>query len=117
MMQQEQSPRELLEALKEVIDCLEAYDLDERREYTRKLASRLRPLVDRLDEANRTGLPRDRMGQLMVPINEIMHEVNGAATKGEMEIFSEQHGGSGRQNPLNVYWDLYTIFRESSPKR
>jgi len=116
MMQQDRSPQKLLEALKEVIDCLEAYDLDERRVYTRKLASRLRPLVDRLDEANCSDLPRGHMNQLMVPINEIMREVNGAATKGEMEIFSEQHGSPSQHSPLNVYWDLHTLFRELSPK-
>ena len=117
MMQHERSPRELLEALKKVINCLEAYDRDDRRVYTQKLASQLRPLVDRLDEANRSGVPRDRMNQLMVPINVIMNEVNGAATKGEMEIFPKHVGDLEHHHPLEVYWDLYTLFRESSQKR
>jgi len=35
----------------------------------------------------------------------LMHEVNGAATKGELDVFSD--------DTLDRYWKLSTIFQES----
>jgi len=40
----------------------------------------------------------------MAAIKEVMHEVNGAATKGEMDICAE--------GVLSRFWDLSTIFQE-----
>ena len=97
--------RELVEVLRSVVAALDRFKRSEQRHYTCSLADRLRPFVAQFESA--VVAERNRAGAERVPadIIEVMREVNGAATKGEMDIF----GG----DMLDRYWDLSAIFRES----
>jgi hypothetical protein len=105
------TPERLLETLDEIVNALDAFDLDERRAYTRRLASRLARHVLALRTSFATGADRKRLADLLAPITELIHEISGAATKGEIPIFGDEYDDAG-DHALNRYWDLYTIFRE-----
>ncbi len=112
-MTKSRSPERLLDVLDQVIEHLEAYDLDDRRQYTQSLATQIRPLVGSLRAAIRSGSTRDQLRESLGPIDEVMREINGAATKGEMEIFRTAFGPGSPPGLLDAYWDLNTIFREA----
>jgi len=95
----------LVEVLWAVVHALDDYKVDERVEHTRRLAARLRPLVASLEQAILRERSREAARDLMSDISPVMHDVNGAATKGEMAIF--------HNDTLNRYWKLSTIFQES----
>ncbi len=96
---------ELAETLQIIVDGLENYDSDSRREYTSKMAKRLKPLVDSFQRLVVGKKSKENAKLQLDEIRELMHDVNGAATKGEIDFVS----GS----VLNRYWELNTIFQES----
>ena len=93
--------QELVRTMQSVVTSLARYGLD----YTGTLADRLRPLVAELQSAIITRRSRPDAERVLADMSELMHEVNGAATKGEMAIFPD--------DTLDRYWHLSTIFRES----
>lgn len=93
--------QELVCTLQSVVSDLDRYGLD----YTAKLAGRLRLLVAELQSAVITQHSRPEAERVLANISELMHEVNGAATKGEMAIFAD--------DTLDKYWHLSTVFQES----
>lgn len=95
--------RELCVALESITDGLEGYDKDDRCRYTKQLAEILRPSVHGLKKAIEEK-NREEAKDALADISEIMYEVNGAATKGEIDFISSKI--------LNTYWDLKTIFQE-----
>lgn len=96
---------ELAETLQAIVNGLESYDLDSRREYTLKMAHRLKPLVNSFRDLVVVEKSKNDAKLQLDEIRELMHNVNGAATKGEIDFVS----GS----VLNRYWELSTIFQES----
>lgn len=95
--------RELRTALEAIISGLERYDKDDRSRYTKELAASLTPSVSRLKKAIEEK-NREEAKDALADISEVMYEVNGAATKGEIDFISSKI--------LNTYWDLKTIFQE-----
>lgn len=73
-------------------------------EYTRHLHQRLLPLVEELKSLVRERADRPALLRIIAEIKEVMYEVNGAATKGEMAICGEEI--------LTTFWNLCTIFQE-----
>ena len=69
------------------------------------MADRLRPLVAEPESTVVSERSRPAAERVLADISELMHGVNGAATKGEMEIFAD--------DTLDRYWDLSTLFQES----
>jgi hypothetical protein len=101
----QQEAGNLVETLWRVIAALDGYDADDRRDYAKALSGRLRPLVADLDQAVHREKSRSHAEDILFDIAPIMDVVNGATTKGEMDIFDDA--------TLDRYWGLYTIFRES----
>jgi hypothetical protein len=97
--------RELVHVLQAVVTALDRFDRPLQRDYTCEMADRLRPLVAELQSAVVSERNRPAAERVLADISELMHGVNGAATKGEMEIFAD--------DTLDRYWRLSTIFQES----
>ncbi len=93
---------ELADTLRKIVQCLRAYGI----EYTSQLANILNPQVEALFIAIHEERSRSHAADILTDIAPTMYEVNGAATKGDMDIFLGT-------DLLNRYWDLETIFRES----
>lgn len=91
--------------LQAVVTALARFDRPTQRDYTHSLADRLRPLVAELQSAVVSERSRSDAERVLADISELMHEVNGAATKGDMDIFAD--------DTLDRYWHLSTVFRES----
>jgi hypothetical protein len=95
----------LLETLQSVAARLGAFrGSPAKREYTDHLQRRLVPLVEDLRSLIDGRADRAEILRAMAEITAVMHEVNGAATKGEMNLFPE--------GLLNQFWQLSTIFQE-----
>lgn len=95
----------LLETLESVAAGLAAFQgFPAQMEYTDHLRRRLVPLVEGLRSLIERRVDRLEIMRTMAAIKEVMHEVNGAATKGEMKICEE--------GALETFWDLSTIFQE-----
>ncbi len=95
----------LLETLQAVAARLGAFrGSPVQKEYTDHLQRRLVPLVEDLRLMIEERTDRPEILRAMAEIKEVMSEVNGAATKGEMAIFPE--------GLLNRFWQLSTIFQE-----
>ncbi|MFC1453906.1 hypothetical protein ACFLQL_01865 [Verrucomicrobiota bacterium] len=92
----------LVNVLRDIVRYLEEYGID----YTSRLANTLHPQVEELFIAINEKRSRPRAQEILTGIAPVMHEVNGAATKGEMNIFPDN-------TLLDRYWDLSTIFQES----
>ena len=73
--------------------------------YTRQMARALATLVAEYDAAVFTNRSRDAAAAALAVLKEYMHNVNGAATKGDLDFVA----GS----VLDQYWNLQTIFQES----
>lgn len=95
--------RELCIALEAIVSGLERYDKDYRSRYTKELAAGLAPSVSRLKRALEER-DREEAKDALADISEVMYEVNGAATKGEIDFIPPK--------ALNTYWELRTIFQE-----
>jgi len=96
--------RELCTALELIISGLEGYEKDDRSRYTKDLAAILRPSYLRLKKAIEDK-KREEAKEALDEIAELMHEVNGAATKGDINFVQGK--------VLNTYWELKAIFQES----
>lgn len=96
---------ELSEVLQEVTLGLESYNADSRKEYTTKMAERLKPLVRSFHDFITIEKSVPKAKRQLDEIHEVMHNVNGAATKGEINFVSGK--------TLDRYWKLSTIFQES----
>lgn len=95
----------LIETLQSVAARLGAFrGSPVQKEYTDHLQRRLVPLVERLRSMIDERTDRSEILGAMAEIKAVMYEVNGAATKGEMDIFPE--------GLLNRFWQLSTIFQE-----
>ena len=81
------------------------------REYDHKLgpayAAKLEPLVAQFDHSVFIACDRELATTEFAAIEKLMHTINGAATKGEHDIFPRA------SDLLNHYWELASIFRES----
>ena len=73
--------------------------------YTASLATRLKPLVVAFKRAVVQSQSREEATAVLDDIRPLMAEVSGAATKGEMQIFSD--------DMLSRYQQLATVFQES----
>ncbi len=73
-------------------------------EYTRHLHRRLLPLIGELRDHIAAKSERSEALRTMAEIKEVMCEVSGAATKGEMTV--------GEAGILDTFWHLSTIFQE-----
>jgi hypothetical protein len=95
----------LLETLASVTTGLAAFQGSVvQMEYTEHLRRRLGPLVEELRSLIEERADRSDILRAMAAIKEVMHEVNGAATRGEMN-FCEA-------GVLGTFWKLSTIFQE-----
>jgi hypothetical protein len=94
---------ELSGVLHGILKCLGRYD----HELGRKYFELLQPLVNEYDEAIFITSSVLEAKEALVTIKNLMHNVNGAATKGGHEFFPKE------SDLLNHYWALETIFRES----
>ena len=97
--------QELVRVLQAVVTALDQFDRPVRRDYTRAMADRLRPLVVEFQSAVVSERSRLLAERALADIKELMHDVNGAATIGDMDIFPS--------DTLNRYWNLSTLFQES----
>ena len=97
--------QELVRVLQAVVTALDRFERPAQRDYTCALADRLRPLVAELQSAVVSERSRPDAERVLADISELMHGVNGAATKGEMDIFAD--------DTLDRYWHLSTLFQES----
>lgn len=96
---------ELSQVLNLIIQGLQQYNDERRSAYTSQLARRLMPIVAAYDDAVFKNSSREEAACAIAELSECMHEVNGAATKGDMDFVSGE--------VLNLYWHLRTIFQES----
>jgi hypothetical protein len=95
----------LLETLQSVAARLGAFrGSPVQKEYAEHLQRRLVPLVGDLRSLIDERADYSEVLRAMAEIKSVMCEVNGAATKGEMNIFPD--------GLLNRFWQLSTIFQE-----
>jgi hypothetical protein len=97
--------QKLVRVLQAVVSALDRFDRPTQRDYAHAMADRLRPLVTELQSAVVSKRSRSDATRALADINELMHEVNGAATKGEMDIFTD--------DTLDRFWHLSILFQES----
>ncbi len=97
--------RELADTLKKIVDGLESYEADSRRDYTSKVAARLKPLVQEFERLITEERSKEAAKMQLDDIRKLMHNINGAATKGEIDFVQDC--------VLNRYWQLSTIFQEA----
>lgn len=98
----------LLETLKSVVEALKQFEHRSGAPYAEDMAARLEPLVSDLEVAIVQNRSREQASDLLASISPLLHNINGAATKGDLAIFPNRN-----DQTLNRYWDLETIFRES----
>src|SRR5207253_2738072 len=96
----------LVNVLLKVVDELDSYAQHERSQYARTLVDRLRPLAASFEQAVLRDRSRKAAETSMLDIRPIMAEVNAAAVSGEMAIVD--------RGTLSSYWDLATIFQETT---
>jgi hypothetical protein len=97
--------QKLVRVLQAVVSALDRFDRPTQRDYAHAMADRLRPLVTELQSAVVSKRSRSDATRALADINELMHEVNGAATKGEMDISAD--------DTLDRFWHLSILFQES----
>ncbi len=98
--------KELLDTLKLIVAHSERYAEKYRNNYISALAASIRPLVAEYEKAIEEEKSKESAQKALSEMTDYVHELSGASTKGEMEIFPET------DESLNEYWRLYTIFRE-----
>ena len=99
---------ELLATLKEVLEALRRFKHPNGAPYATEMIARLEPVVADFEHAIDEARDKDAAVVALDEIGPLMHNINGAATKGDLRIFP----GYDDQT-LNTYWRLNTIFRES----
>ena len=107
-MKLNEKAKELLEVLDAIACGLETYSKEHGKSYTIEMAKRFRPLVEDYREAVLKWNSRKEAEKALQPIKEIMHNINGAATKGDIYFVSG--------NVLGSCWRLCTIFQETEYK-
>ncbi len=98
---------ELLATLKKVIVALQHFDHPSGAPYAKDIAALLEPTVDDFEQAIIQTRSKTDAIKVLDEIGPLMENVNGAATKGDLMIFTDG------DEVLNAYWRLNTIFRES----
>ena len=96
---------QLAKALEDTVSNLEKYGLENKSEYAQKAAQRLKSSVAALNKAIKEEFSREKAHEIITDIEQLMTNINGAATKGDMAF--------DNNNALNRYWQLKTIFQES----
>jgi hypothetical protein len=96
---------ELVLVLNKIVNGLESYYKDSGQAYTSKMAARLKPLVSSFENFLTVEKSKKVAKLQLDEIKELMHNVNGAATKGELDFVSG--------DVLSRYWELSTIFQET----
>lgn len=96
--------KELVCVLQAVVAALDRFDRPGQRDYTTGLAERMRPPLAAFQSAVIKERNRPAAERALADIKEVMHAVNGAATKGEMDIFSDA--------TLDRFWDLSMLFED-----
>ena len=96
--------QKLLVVLQRVIRALERFHHPSGYSYAADVAGRLRPLVAQFEQAIHAH-SRETAAATLDDIKPLMHDVTGASTKGDLEIFSD--------DTLDQYYQLATIFQES----
>jgi len=96
---------ELVLVLNKIVNGLESYYKDSGQAYTSKMAARLKPLVSSFENYVTVEKSKEAAKLQLDEIKELMHNVNGAATKGEIDFVSG--------DVLNRYWELSTIFQKT----
>jgi hypothetical protein len=97
--------KQLVAVLWSVIDALKRFRDPLRADYTVEMVTRLRPLVAEFERAVVHAHSREAASAMLDDIKPLMDEVCGAATKGEMDIFTD--------DTLDRYYQFATIFQES----
>jgi len=95
----------LAKALEDTVSNLEQYCLETKSEYAQKAAQRLKPSVALFNDAINNEHSREKAHEIITDIEQLMSNINGAATKGDMTF--------DNNDALNRYWQLKTIFHES----
>ena len=95
----------LAEALEDIVSNLELYGSEAKSEYAQKTAQKLKPAVVAFNSAVNDECSRKKAHEIITDIEQLMSNINGAATKGDMAF--------DNNNALNRYWELKTIFQES----
>jgi hypothetical protein len=99
--------QKLVAVLQRVIEALERFRHPSGASYAADMAVRLRPLVADFEQAIQAH-SREAASATLDDIKPLMHNVSGAATKGDLAIFR-----SYSDNTLDRYFQLATIFQES----
>ena len=99
---------ELLATLKEVIEALRHFEHPNGAPYATEMVARLEPAVADFEHAIVETRDKDAAVVALDEIGPLMHDINGAATKGDLRIFPRYD-----DQTLDTYWRLNTIFRES----
>ena len=99
---------ELVDVLKRVVTALENFRHPYGASYAADMARQLCPLVSDFELAVTQDHSRNDAKEVLSIIAPLMQNVNGAATKGELNIFP-----NGQGDTLEEYWRLRTIFQES----
>ncbi len=95
----------LAQALADTVSNLEQYGTETQSQYAQNAAQRLKPAVAQLNEAINNERSREKAHEIITDIEQLMSNINGAATKGDMTF--------DNNDALNRYWQLKTIFQES----
>jgi len=98
----------LLKTLRSVVEALRQFEHPSGAPYPDDMAACLEPLVSDLEVAIVHNRSRAQASDVLASITPLLHNINGAATKGDLAIFPDLN-----DQTLNRYWDLETIFRES----
>lgn len=88
-----------------VIRALENFRHPHGASYSADMATQLRPLVVEFERAVVHAHSRETAAAILDDLKPMMHNVSGAATKGELDIFAD--------DTLDRYHELATIFQES----
>ena len=99
---------ELLATLKTVLEALRRFEHPNGVPYATEMLARLEPVVADFEHAIAEARDKDAAVVALDKLGPLMHNINGAATKGDLRIYP----GYDDQT-LNTYWRLNTIFRES----
>jgi hypothetical protein len=99
---------ELLATLNQVIESLRRFQHPNGAPYATDMAAQLEPVVVDFEHAIVESRSNDAAVAALDAIGPLMHNLNGAATKGDLRIFPAYD-----DQTLDTYWRLNTIFRES----
>lgn len=95
---------DLLAVLQRVLCALRCFRHPSGATYAADMANRLQPFVADFESAVQSH-SREGAAATLDGIKPLMHNISGAATKGDLAIFSD--------DTLDRYYELATIFQES----